>query len=262
MTILKQELKRGKLSLLIWTLSIGFMVLICMMMFPEMKGKTDSVSDMFSSMGSFTAAFGMDKISLGEIMGFYGIECGNILGLGGAFFAGLLGISALANEEKNHTAEFLLTHPVSRTRVVFEKLASIITQLFLMNIVIILISVISFAAIGEELPLKEFALLHLAYFLLQFQISAICFGISAFIRRGNLGIGLGLAAVFYFLNLIANISEQADFLKYITPFSYADSAGILSEVSLDPSYILPGMVYALLGIGLAFYHYDRKDIAG
>ena len=113
MTILKQELKRGKLSLLIWTLSIGFMVLICMMMFPEMKGKTDSVSDMFSSMGSFTAAFGMDKISLGEIMGFYGIECGNILGLGGAFFAGLLGISALANEEKNHTAEFLLTHPSS-----------------------------------------------------------------------------------------------------------------------------------------------------
>ena len=49
----------------------------------------DSVSDMFSSMGSFTAAFGMDKISFGNVMGFYGIECGNILGLGGAFFAGL-----------------------------------------------------------------------------------------------------------------------------------------------------------------------------
>ena len=59
MTILKQELKRGKLSLLIWTLSIGFMVFICMLMFPEMKGEMDSVSDMFSSMGSFTAAFGL-----------------------------------------------------------------------------------------------------------------------------------------------------------------------------------------------------------
>lgn len=262
MTILKLELKRGKLSLLIWTLSIGFMVLICMMMFPEMKGKTDSVSDMFSSMGSFTAAFGMDKISLGEIMGFYGIECGNILGLGGAFFAGLLGISALANEEKNHTAEFLLTHPVSRARVVFEKLAAIITQLFLMNIVIILISVISFAAIGEEFPLKEFALLHLAYFLLQLQISAVCFGISAFIKRGSLGIGLGLSAVFYFLNIIANISEQAEFLKHLTPFSYADSAGILSEASLDLSYLIPGMIYGLLGTGLAFFYYSRKDVAG
>ena len=31
------------------------------------------------------------------------------------------------------------------------------------------------------------------------------YGISAFIRRGNLGIGLGLAAIFYFLNIIANL---------------------------------------------------------
>ena len=262
MTILKQELKRGKLSLLIWTLSIGFMVFICMLMFPEMKGEMDSVSDMFSSMGSFTAAFGMDKISFGNVMGFYGIECGNILGLGGAFFAGLLGISALANEEKNHTAEFLLTHPVSRSRVVFEKLAAIITELLIMNALIILISVISFTAIGEELPLKEFALLHLAYFLLQLEISAVCFGISAFMRRGSLGIGLGLAAIFYFLNLIANISEQAEFLKYITPFSYADSAGILSEAALELSYIIPGMSYAFSGISLAFLYYNRKDIYG
>lgn len=262
MTILKQELKRGKLSLLIWTLSIGFMIFICMMMFPEMKGETDSVNDMFSSMGSFTAAFGMDKISFGNVMGFYAIEGGNILGLGGAFFAGLLGISALANEERNHTAEFLLTHPVSRIRVVFEKLAAIFTQLLIMNIVIILISLISFTAIEEELPVKDFALLHFAYFLLQLQISAVCFGISALIRRGNPGIGLGLSAVFYFLNLIANISDQAKFLKYMTPFSYADSAGILSESAPELSYIVPGMIYALIGIVLAFFYYDRKDISG
>ncbi|MER2128192.1 ABC transporter permease subunit [Solibacillus sp.] len=37
-----------------------------------------------------------------------------MLGLGGGFFAALLGISALADEEKNRTAEFLLTHPISR----------------------------------------------------------------------------------------------------------------------------------------------------
>lgn len=261
MTILKQELKRGKISLLIWTLSIGFMVFICMMLFPEMEGEMESVSDMFSSMGSFTAAFGMDKINIGDIMGFYGIECGNILGLGGAFFAGLLGISALAGEEKNHTAEFLLTHPISRFRILFGKLVSMITELLIMNGVIILISVISFKTIGEELPFKEFALLHLAYFLLQFQISAVCFGISAFIRRGSLGTGLGLAAVFYFLNIIANISEQADFLKYLTPFSYADAAGILSEISLEPSYIITGMIFALGGIFTAFVYYSRKDIS-
>ena len=60
---------------------------------------------MFASMGSFTEAFGMDKISFGTLTGFYAVECGNILGLGGAFFSALCGVSILAKEEKDHTAE-------------------------------------------------------------------------------------------------------------------------------------------------------------
>ena len=57
-------------------------------------------------------------------MGFYGTECGNILGLGGAFFAAITGMSLLAGEEGGHTAEFLLTHPLGRTRIAGEKLAA------------------------------------------------------------------------------------------------------------------------------------------
>jgi ABC-2 type transport system permease protein len=53
-------------------------------------------------------SFGMDKLNFGEFMGYFGIECGNVLGLGGALFAALAGISALAKEEKDRTAEFLL----------------------------------------------------------------------------------------------------------------------------------------------------------
>lgn len=113
MTIYIKEIKQSIKALCIWTASIAFMMLVCIMLFPEMKGEMDSVSDVFANMGGFTAAFGMDKLSFGELMGFYGIECGNIIGLGGGFFAALAGISALANEEKERTAEFLLTHPVS-----------------------------------------------------------------------------------------------------------------------------------------------------
>ena len=37
---------------------------------------------------------------------------------------------------------------------------------------------------------------------------------------------LGLAAVLYFLNIIANLTDQAKWLKYITPFGYAEAADI------------------------------------
>ena len=261
MTLVRHELRQGRVAFFIWTISIGFLLAICVLIFPEMKGDMDSVTEMFSSMGSFSAAFGMDVVNFGSLTGFYAVECGNILGLGGAFFAALCAVPALAKEEKEHTAEFLLTHPVSRRYVVSNKLLSVLLQIMFMNIIIFGVSVGSMFAIGEEIPWEEIILLHFAYFLMQIEIAGICFGISAFLRKNSLGIGLGIATMMYFLNIIANITESAEFLKYITPFGYAEGSDIVTELALDSKLVLVGMVYAVLGIIAAYIRYCKKDIA-
>lgn len=260
MTLIKHELRQGWKSLIIWTISIGFFVAICVFMYPEMESEMEGVNDMFSSMGAFTAAFGMDRLNFGTLIGFYAVECGNILGIGGTFFASLIGISALAKEEKERTAEFLLTHPVSRMRIITEKLVSVMLQIIIMNAAIFILSLASMTIIDESIPWKELSLLHLSYFLIQIELAGICFGISAFLKTGGLGIGLGIATIMYFLNIVANISESAEFLKFITPFGYAEGADIIAEMSLDTRKILLGMIYTLIGIFLAFYKYNRKDI--
>lgn len=260
MTIIKHELNQGRNSLLIWTVSIGFLLAICVFLYPEMENEMDEVSNLFASMGSFSKAFGMDQVSFGSLSGFYAVECGNILGIGGAFFAAICGISVLAKEEKEHTSEFLYTHPLSRYRVLSEKLLSIFLQILFMNLAIFVLSLLSIKAIGEELPWKNILLLHLSYFLLQIEIAGICFGISSFIRRGSLGIGLGIASILYFLNIISNISEKAEFLKFITPFGYANGTDIIATSSLETAPLLLGMIYGILGILIAYFHYAKKDI--
>ncbi len=260
MTMIRHELKQNKVSLAVWTAAIGALFAVCILIFPEMKEEMDGVSDMFSSMGSFTEAFGMDKISFGTLTGFYAVECGNILGLGGAFFAALAAVSVLAKEEKEHTAEFLLTHPVSRARIVTEKLIAVYLQILILNAAVYILSIGSIAMIGEEIPWKEISLLHAAYLILQLEIAGICFGISAFLRHGSMGIGLGVAAVLYFLNLIANITESAEFLRYVTPFGYAEGADIVSNASLDVKLILLGLCYGAAGVAAAYMKYCRKDI--
>ena len=90
MTIFKQELKSNKIQLIIWSLSIGLLVAICVLMYPDMKSQMNDVSDIFSSMGDFTAAFGMDQLNFGTLLGFYAVEGGNMLGIGGAFFAAIV----------------------------------------------------------------------------------------------------------------------------------------------------------------------------
>ena len=261
MTVFKHELRQGRSALIIWTAAISFMLGICIVIYPEMSTQMGDISAMFADMGSFSQAFGMDRINFGEFLGFFGVECGNVLGLGGAFFAALLGISALAKEEKEHTAEFLLTHPVSRTRIIAEKLCAVIAQIVILNLAVIAVTALSVLIIGEEADIKTFALLFLSFFLMQLEVAAVTFGISAFLRRGSLGIGLGLAAVFYFMNIVANLVDETKFLKYITPFGYTESADIIADGALNGGYLAVGMALAAIGVILAFWKYGKKDIS-
>ena len=73
-------------------------------------------------------------------------------------------------------------------------------------------------------------------------------------------ISMGLAALTYFLALIANIAKPASFLKYITPFSYCSGADIVSDRSLNTGLVAVGMALGAAGILAAYLNYSRKDL--
>ena len=91
MTLIKMELKRNGKSLLIWSVVIGGMILLCLLLYPELKKEVDSLEEALKNMGGVTAAFGMDRLNYGELMGFYGIYGGSMLGIGGIFYSAILG---------------------------------------------------------------------------------------------------------------------------------------------------------------------------
>ena len=220
----------------------------------------EEVSELFSSMGAFTAAFGMDRLNFGTLIGFYAVECANILGIGGAFYAAILGVTALAKEEKERTAEFLLSHPISRTKIITDKWIAILIQIVILNLLVFLMSIASIAFINEKIMWQEIGYLHLAYFLVQIVLAGICFGISAFIRGSGLGVGIGLATVMYFINIVANITESAKDLKYITPFGFAEGADIIANVDLNWKMVAINLMFAMIGVLAAYWKYRKKDI--
>ena len=260
MTVFKQEIKSQKMQILIWSLSIGLLIAACVMMYPDMESQMGEVNKMFSSMGNFTRAFGMDQLNFGTLVGFYAIEGGNILGIGGAFFAAIVATSALMKEERDSTAEFLFAHPISRVRVITEKLLSVYAIIVILNAIVLLCAISSILLIGEAIFWKELLLFHLAYLLMQFEIAGICFGISAFLTRGGLGVGIGIAGLMYVLNLIANISDSAKFLKYISAFGYTEGSDIISSGKINLGYLLPGMILMAAGILFAYIKYTKKDL--
>ena len=261
MTLILHELRKNRLSLLIWTIALAFMLGVCVVIYPEMAGQMSEMENMFAEMGAFTEAFGMDRINFGEFKGYFGIECGNTLGLGGVLFAAVVGIAALSSEESHKTAEFLLSHPISRKKIIGLKLLSVIAQIVILNAVITAVVLLLTAVIIENPPYKTMLLLFLAYFILQLQTAFICFGISAFVKFNAIGLGIGVGFVFYMLNILSNITEDLKFLKYLTPFSYTDSADIISNNQITAKYLIVGAVFAVIGIVMAFIKYTKKDIA-
>ncbi|MBE6642749.1 MAG: ABC transporter permease [Ruminococcaceae bacterium] len=261
MTLFFHELKQNRLSLLIWSGVIAFMTAICILIYPEMAKQMDEINNMFANMGSFTDAFGMDKVNLGEFIGFFSIECSEMLGLGGGIFAAILGISVLSKEEKHGTAEFLLAHPVSRTSIMTQKLMASVTQILILNLSIVFATAVSVLIIGVDAPIKPLALIFIAYFIMQLEFFAVTFGLSVLLKGANVGIGIGIPLLFYFLNIAANMADKLEFLKYVTPYGYADGADIVAENGIDLTVLILGAVITAVFIIFAYVRYPKKDIA-
>ena len=93
---------------------------------------------------------------------------------------------------------------------------------------------------------------------MQLEVLALCFGISAFLRRGSLSIGIGIASLLYFLGLVGNITEKA--VKYITPYTYADASRIISEGQVDLKLAGLGLLYGTALLIAGYLYYQKKDI--
>ena len=259
-TLFLHEIRRNKLSLIIWSVALSWMLGICVFIYPEMQSQMGDLSAMFSDMGSFTEAFGMDTLNFGEFMGYFGVEIGNTLGLGGALMAGIVGISALSKEERDGTAELLLTMPVSRERVVFEKLIFCVFHIFVVNAAAALFSSIGIIAIDVEAEAGKIALIFLSNFMMQIEIMAMTFGISAYLSKNSIGIGIGISFGLYFLNILSNLVDKLEFIGKITPFGYANSGYIIEygKIEIIPNVI--GLLITAIGIAAAFEKYAKKDI--
>lgn len=259
-TLFVHEIKRNRLSLIVWSLALSFMLGVCVIIYPEMQTQMGDIGAMFSDMGAFSDAFGMDMLNFGEFMGYFGVEIGNTLGLGGALLAGIVGVSALSKEERDGTAELLLTFPVSRERIVSEKLLFSVFHILAVNVSVVLVSAVSIAAIGVEAEAGKIALIFLANLVMQLEIMAITFGISAYLNKNAIGIGIGVAFGLYFLNIISNLADGLEFIGKITPFGYANSGYIIENGKIEILPLFIGILLSALGIAAAYEKYTKKDI--
>ena len=66
----------------------------------------------------------------------------------------------------------------------------------------------------------------------------------------------------YVLDIIARITEQADFLRYITPFSFSNATDVfVNKGAIETVPLCIGLAVTVCSIVAAYAVYRRRDIA-
>lgn len=260
-TVYKHEMKEYSKSLLIWALCVGGMGAACILLFSGMQESMEGVAENFASMGAFSDAFGMSQLSIGTLKGFYATEIGTIHALGGAMFAAVVSANMLSKEEDGHTSEFLFSLPLARGKAVMAKWLAVMSQIVLFNVLCVCLYLLGILALGEGIPVKEYVLYHSMQLLMQLELAAVCFALSAVQRKNKPGLALGLVLFLYAYDLMARILPDLSDYKLFSPFSYANAADLLGAGDVYASAAVLGVIVLVASVCTAHILYVKKDLA-
>lgn len=153
--IYRHEMKQYWKTLLLWSLCVGGMGMACILLYSSMQEEMAGMAESFSAMGAFSAAFGMDRLSIATLKGFYATEVGTIHELGGAMFAAVVSMNILSKEEDGHTSEFLFSLPIARGKVVWTKWCAVCTNLLLFHLLCTGLYGLGFCLLGRTFSEKN-----------------------------------------------------------------------------------------------------------
>lgn len=263
MNIVKRELKANLKSVVIWGVSIALLVTVWMIEYESFAGNPAMDDFMAAMPQEMLAVLGMQDFTLGSLNGFIGsISLYLYLLLG--MQAVLLGSSIIAKEERDRTAEYLFTLPVSRRRVIVGKMVSAIINLGLLNLVTLLAMILSTVNYDKGEDYYRFiGITFIALFIIQMIFLSVGMLVSSVSKNhkksGN--ISVSIVMITFLISSLINTVDRLDSLKYITPFKYFDTSYLLNEMSLEPIYLVLSLLIIVVGIGGTLTYYPKRDLA-
>jgi len=262
MNIFLHELRANGKSTFIWSISLIMVVVLFMSFYPSFAKDAEAFTKIMEGYPETVRnLLGVNLGSFFTILGFYCFPL-TFITLCGAIQAMNLGTSIISKEVREKTADFLLTKPVTRTKVVTAKLLAAFTSLVLTNLVYLsAASIIAFQVKNENFSFKVFIMLSLTMFFVQLIFLAIGFMLSVMIPKlkSVLPVSLGTVFAFYFLGMFSDTTGE-DAKRYLSPFKYYDTAYILKHAEYEAAFLFAGVVIIIIAVISSYVVYTKKDI--
>ena len=260
----KREMKINLKSFIIWTSILIGLFLVVFLVYPSIVNSEnmemmDEMMKMFPE--EMLKAFNMDISSIDSAFGWLKTEGFVFVLLITGIYSGILGSNILLKEESDKTIEYLNSVPVTRKKIVASKILCGILYIILM---ILFLGVFNFVglSLSGDFDRKSYLLLSITPIFSSLVIFAVCIFLSTFTHKTKktLGISLGIVFASYFLNVISEMGESTEFLKYISIFTLADIRNVIINVSINPLMVALAMGITVIFMILTTIRYEKKEL--
>jgi ABC-2 type transport system permease protein len=172
------------------------------------------------------------------------------------------GARATAGEEERGTLDLLLANPISRRRLLLEKLGALVAEIAVLALVLWLALLV-----GDEIVGMDVSAAHLAAATASAGLLAIAFGAIATLAgalRGHRGVAIGVSAALavasYLVNSLAALVDFLEPFRQGSPFYHYVASDPLRH-GLGPGHTAFLVGLALVAAVAAVIAFDRRDLA-
>jgi len=263
MNIFRQEFKMHLRSAITWSVAVAALILMYVSMFSSFAEQAELMNEMLANFPpQLLTAFGMTGVNMAEVLGFFGFAflfaqiCVAIQAAGYGF--GLVSV-----EEREWTADFLLSKPVRRTQILTSKLLAALSGLLITDIVVWIASLlfINLFSGGKAYELKPLLLLLLSIVPFQLFFLSVGLVISLLVKRIRsvtpyaMALGFGM----YLLSVFGDLLGEAA-LEKVTPFKHFEPHYILTHTAWDLPLVLISVAVIVISLVGSYVLYTRRNI--
>lgn len=229
-------------------------------MYPSFK---DVLFEMLESGASETYNFLPHADQMHTYIGFLTIELYEIFWLLIlAILIGFIAASSISKEIEGKTIDLLMSNPVSRKQIVFEKFIGLIPMFLIINFATMIAVAGVTVALNESLDFGFLFLIHVVsipYFLAVISIGVLISVIFDEKMKASI-IMIAVLVGMYIINSLSLMSPDYEFMGYFSIYRYFDTFEVLKfgEVDMAGVFVFIGVITACLVVSMIYF--EHKDI--
>lgn len=264
-SIYLQEFRMNLRSVITWSVASAAVIGIFVSVFSAYAEDAELLNQMMTKFPEeLLMAFGMTSVDLSTVLGYFSFAflftqiC---LAIQGSNY----GFSLVSVEEREWTADFLLTKPVGRNRILTSKLLAALSCLMITDVVVWISSFGFIHLFRGERTYEATPLVLLLLSIVIFQLYFLSAGlvISLLVKRirsvtpYSMALGFGM----YVLSVFGDMLGEST-LELITPFKHFEATYIIQHSAYNVRLVLISVVVIAVCLGGSYVLYNRRDIPG